>query len=218
MLAGSLFVTTLICAWAMNSPTFKNMFVNVPAIIILSILLLVVSLAIGFCYQRVRQYALPLFAVFVVVESLFVGIICSQTNPSVVLTAAAITTVIVLALTAYACNNVSYFRLYQEWPDWLWALPSSHLHRGAGDGHRNDLLEKSDRLSDLLRTNSPPILCILSLRHPTSAGPIWELLLPGWRLHGSPTAVHRHHPNFHPAHPHPGHAAKQLIICQIMHK
>ena len=114
MLAGSLLFTTVICAWAMNSPSFKNMFVNVPAIIILTLLLLVISIVIGCCYERVRQYALRIFVVFLIVESLLVGILCAQTNPSIVLTAAAITTAIVIGLTVYACKFTSYFRLYEE--------------------------------------------------------------------------------------------------------
>lgn len=84
------------------------MFINVPAFIILSTLLLTLSIVIGCCYERVAKYALPLFLMFAIVESIFVGIICSQTNPSIVLSAAGITTVIVITLTIYACKHIPH--------------------------------------------------------------------------------------------------------------
>ncbi len=79
LLSIQLIITVLICVWAMNSPTFKNMFVNTPAIIILSVLLMVMSCVIGCFLTTTRKYGLPILLVFTLIFSLLVGIICAST-------------------------------------------------------------------------------------------------------------------------------------------
>lgn len=105
LLAISLVITTLICFWAMTSPSFKSAFVNVPAITILSVLLFAISIIVACCYQKVQKFGLAILIAFVIIESLLVGIMCSQTNPATVLTAAAITAIVVIGLTLFACTR-----------------------------------------------------------------------------------------------------------------
>ena len=101
-----LIVTALVAVWAMNSQTFKNIFVNTPMIIVVSVSLMAVSIAVA-CFQEVmRKYGLPILIVFTLLFSILVGIICAQTKSSIVLTAFGITAFLVIALTAYACINV----------------------------------------------------------------------------------------------------------------
>lgn len=78
LLALSLLVTSLVCLWAMISPSFKSTFCNVPAMAILSVLLFVISIVVACCYQQMERFGLPIFVAFVIVESLLVGIMCAQ--------------------------------------------------------------------------------------------------------------------------------------------
>jgi FtsH-binding integral membrane protein len=88
----------------MLSPSFKNIFVNTPSIIILSVLLMVMSIAIACCTDFVRQYGLPVLLAFTVVFGLLVGICCAGTQPQIVLAAAGITAVVVIGLTIFSCK------------------------------------------------------------------------------------------------------------------
>jgi heme O synthase-like polyprenyltransferase len=71
--------------------------------IIISIALMAVSCVIGCCYQQMKKYGLIFLILFTVLFSLFVGIACAISKPEIVATAAGITCVVVIALTAYAC-------------------------------------------------------------------------------------------------------------------
>lgn len=67
-----------------------------------------VSIVIGCCVEVVRKFGLPILIVFTLLFSILVGIACASTNPQIVLTAAAITAVIVIGLTIFACNLFIY--------------------------------------------------------------------------------------------------------------
>lgn len=110
LLSIQLIITALICVWAMNSQTFKNIFDNTPALIILSVLLMVMSIGIGCCPDFVRNYGLPILFTFTIVFGLFVGIICAKTKPEIVLAATAITALVVIGLTIFSCTFAHYFR------------------------------------------------------------------------------------------------------------
>lgn len=104
LLSIQLIITALICLIAMKSQTFRNIFGNAVAVIILSVLLLVFSIAIGCCAETFRKYGLPILIVFTVIFALLVGVICSMTKPEIVLAATGITALIVVGLTIYACK------------------------------------------------------------------------------------------------------------------
>ena len=87
----------------MNSKTFKNTFVNTPAIIILSVLLIASSIAIGCCWRALRPYGPIVTIVFTLIFALMIGIVCAGTKPDIVAMAAAITFVICVGLTIFAC-------------------------------------------------------------------------------------------------------------------
>ena len=78
---------------------------NTPAIIIISVLLIGISLVIGCCWEAVRPYGLPILIVFTLIFSLFVGIACAASKTSVVATAAVATLGLVIGLTIYACTD-----------------------------------------------------------------------------------------------------------------
>ena len=88
----------------MNSEIFKKIFVNIPVMIILSVLLIALSCVIGCCTDFMRKFGLPIFILFTLVMGLLVGIACAGTKPHIVLAAAGLTLLIVAVLTAYACN------------------------------------------------------------------------------------------------------------------
>lgn len=104
ILSIQLIITAAVCAWAMKTQSFKTMFVNTPAIIIISVLLMALSIVVGCCGETMRKYGLPILIGFTILFSLLVGIICAGTKPEIVLMATAITAVVVVALTIYACN------------------------------------------------------------------------------------------------------------------
>lgn len=104
LLSIQLIITALVCVWAMKSDSFKTIFVNTPAIIIVSVLLMAFSCFIGCFSEALQKYGLPIMLVFTLLFSILVGIICSKTKPEIVLTATAITAAIVIALTIFACN------------------------------------------------------------------------------------------------------------------
>jgi len=103
LLAIQLIITTLICVWAMNSTSFKQIFGNTVSIIVLSVLLMAMSIAIACCTEFVRRFGLPVLLAFTLVFGLLIGIICANTNSQVVLAAAGITAVVVIGLTIFSC-------------------------------------------------------------------------------------------------------------------
>ncbi len=105
LLTLQLLVTIGIGFWAFNSPVFKKVFVNLPMIIILSVVLMALSCVIGCALATFRKYALPIFIAFTLVFALLVGISISGYQSKIVLMAAGITFALVAALTIYACNS-----------------------------------------------------------------------------------------------------------------
>lgn len=105
LLSLQLIFTALVCVWAMKSEFFKSVFGSAPAIIIVSVLLMVLSISIACCCQDAyRKYGLPILIVFTILFAILVGIVCSKTKPEIVLAATGITALIVVGLTLYACT------------------------------------------------------------------------------------------------------------------
>ena len=88
----------------LDNEKFKSIFANTPVIIILSVAILALSIVIGCCVEFMRKYGLIIFIIFTVLFSLFVGIACALSKPYLVFTAAGITCLIVVSLTAFACK------------------------------------------------------------------------------------------------------------------
>jgi FtsH-binding integral membrane protein len=88
----------------MKSDSFKNVFMNNAAIIIVSVLLMALSIFIGCFSETLQKYGLPIMIAFTLLFAILVGIICAKTKPEIVLTATAITAAIVVALTIFACT------------------------------------------------------------------------------------------------------------------
>lgn len=107
LLTIQLLITVGFCYWAMSSQTFKNIFVNTPVIIIVSVLLMAFMCVIACCRDFMRKYGLPVFIIFTILMSIMVGIACVGTKPHIVFAAAGLTLLIVIVLTAYACNFIS---------------------------------------------------------------------------------------------------------------
>jgi FtsH-binding integral membrane protein len=63
------------------------------------------SCVIGCCTEVFRKYALPIFIVFTLLFALLVAISISNYKSKVIMLAAGLTLLLVVALTAYACNN-----------------------------------------------------------------------------------------------------------------
>ena len=99
-----LLVTAGIGYWGYNSQWFKDTFVQIVPMIILSVLVLGISIVIGCCTDVFRRYALPLFIIFTLLLSLLVAISISGYKSDSVLLAVAITMALVVALTIYACK------------------------------------------------------------------------------------------------------------------
>lgn len=105
-----LFITIIIGLYAYNVTLFRVFFVNLPMIIILTVLLFAFSCVIGCFTETFRKCALPIFIAFTIVMALLVGISICAYRSKVVLMAAGITFVLVLALSAYACILYVYLR------------------------------------------------------------------------------------------------------------
>lgn len=106
LLTLQLFVTIAIGIWAYNSELFKTIFINIPMIIILSVVLMALSCFIGCAVNTFRKYALPLFIAFTLVFALLIGISICGYKSKIVLMAAGITFLLVTALTIYACTTI----------------------------------------------------------------------------------------------------------------
>ena len=106
MLTLQLLITIVIGYFAYNSDWFKRAFINLPMIIILSVLLIALSFFIGCCVDTFRKVALPVFIVFTLLFAIIVGISICGYRSKVVLMAAGITFILVAGLTAYACNFI----------------------------------------------------------------------------------------------------------------
>jgi len=110
LLVLQLLTTAGIGAWGYSSPWFKQAFVNVPALIILTVLIIAVTCAIACCMQTFRKYALPIFIVFTILMSLLVAIAISGYSSQAILTAVGITLFLVVSLTIYACTIFYYLQ------------------------------------------------------------------------------------------------------------
>jgi FtsH-binding integral membrane protein len=105
LLTIQLLVTIGIGYWGYNSVTFKAIFVNIPALIILTVLLIGLSCFIGCCLHEFRKCAIFIFIAFTIVFALLVGISICAYKSKIILLAAAITFALTLGLTAFACKN-----------------------------------------------------------------------------------------------------------------
>jgi len=99
-----LILTTIIGYIGYNNPLFNQFILQTPVIIIVTVGILAVSLIIGCCTNFFRRYALPLFIIFTVLMALLVAISICGFKSKVVLLSAAITLLLVLALTVFACK------------------------------------------------------------------------------------------------------------------
>jgi FtsH-binding integral membrane protein len=99
-----LLLTTVIGYIAYNSITFKEIFVNTAMVLGMSVALLAISIVMACCTDFFRKYALPLFVAFTVLMSIIVGISICGYKSNVILTAAAITLLLTISLTIYACS------------------------------------------------------------------------------------------------------------------
>lgn len=81
ILSIQLIITALVCVWAMKTQSFKTIFVNTPAMIIISVLLIVLSIVVGCCVETMRKYGLPILLAFTFLFAVLVGIICAGTKP-----------------------------------------------------------------------------------------------------------------------------------------
>jgi FtsH-binding integral membrane protein len=104
LLTLQLLVTIGIGFWAYNSPLFQKIFVNIPAIIILSVLLMAMSCFIACATEAFRKFALPIFILFTIVFSLLIGISICGYKSKIILMAAGLTFLLVAALTIFACK------------------------------------------------------------------------------------------------------------------
>jgi hypothetical protein len=109
-----MFFTVILGFIGMNSPAFKSIFVNTPAIIIISVSLIGVSLVIGCCTDFFRRYALPIFIIFTILMALTVAISVSAYSSKVILLAAGITLALTTGLTAFACKLIFLNRFYKK--------------------------------------------------------------------------------------------------------
>jgi FtsH-binding integral membrane protein len=76
--------------------------------IILSVLLIAVSCFMGCAMTAFRRLAPVIFVIFTILMALLLGISICNYKSKIILMAAGITFLLVAALTAYACNFLSY--------------------------------------------------------------------------------------------------------------
>lgn len=74
-------------------------------IILVSVGLIALSLVISCCTDVFRKYALPLFILFTILMSILVAISICGFQSKVILMTVAITLVLTIALTIFACTN-----------------------------------------------------------------------------------------------------------------
>jgi hypothetical protein len=103
LLSLQLLLTAVVGYFAYNSTTFRSIFINNAAVIIISVALFAVSIVIGCCTDIFRKFALPLFILFTALEALLVAIAICGFSSKVILMAVGITLLLTIALTIYAC-------------------------------------------------------------------------------------------------------------------
>lgn len=97
-----LLLTTIVAATVMNVPRLHHMLAQSLAVNILLMVLSIVLMIPLFVYKDQHPLNLALLGLWTAVMSTTVGVACSFYQPAIVLEALALTTTVVLALTAYS--------------------------------------------------------------------------------------------------------------------
>lgn len=110
---------------------------------------MVLSCVIGCCNEVFKKFALPIFIAFTLLFALLVAISICGFKSKIVLMAAGLTFLLVLALTAYACNIFINKRVHKNRLDWMRPIPNDIMLSNDCLWHCGHILERSDSALNL---------------------------------------------------------------------
>lgn len=106
LLTLQLLFTAVIGYLGYNIPAFQQFFKSTPVVIVVSVGLIAITMVMACCIDLFRKYALPFFALFTVLLSILVAASICGFQSKVIMMAVAITLVLTISLTIYACITV----------------------------------------------------------------------------------------------------------------
>ena len=95
------------CIININNENFKKIFINVPALIIVSVALIAVTIVISCFRDFYRRYVIPIFIIFTGLFAILVAISITAYTSKVIIMAVVATLVVTIGLTIYACNQIT---------------------------------------------------------------------------------------------------------------